>query len=116
VVKQWKKKKLKWLNHNEFFIKTGFKKENTYFCYRRGEKVHVIKQLGITHFVDDHVDVLTTLSGTVDKAYLFRTLETKIQGNNAKDFECLTTWKDLYAAIIKNYNHNEHKFYSNTTS
>jgi len=44
--KTMKEKKLKWLNHNEFFIKTGFKKENTYFCYRRGEKVHVIKQLG----------------------------------------------------------------------
>ncbi len=40
-------------------------------CRERPEKAAVCARLGITHFVDDRLDVLTPMRGTVPHLYLF---------------------------------------------
>jgi hypothetical protein len=60
-----------WLKHWDFFAATGFKKDNLRFCLKRHEKAVICKQLGITDFIDDRLDVLEPMSGVVENLYLF---------------------------------------------
>lgn len=61
----------RWLDAHHFFELTGLDKRALRFCRERSEKrEHAIK-LGLTHFVDDRVDVLSHLTGVVPHRYLF---------------------------------------------
>ncbi|OHV58977.1 hypothetical protein BCD48_05695 [Pseudofrankia sp. BMG5.36] len=59
-----------WLAHHEFFERTGIPPANLHFVRRRPEKAPVCARLGITHFVDDRLDVLVHMT-TVPHRYLF---------------------------------------------
>lgn len=60
-----------WLKHWSFFAETGLPRGNLRFCMRRPEKAGHCKQLKISHFVDDRLDVLEHLRGVVPNLYLF---------------------------------------------
>ncbi len=60
-----------WLHHWRFFDETGLKPENLRFCRQRPEKAIHCAKLGITHFVDDRVDVLRHLREGVPHLFLF---------------------------------------------
>lgn len=60
-----------WLEHHRFFERTGIAPDNVRFCTRRHEKAIHCRTLGITHFVDDRLDVLGHLEGIVERRYLF---------------------------------------------
>jgi hypothetical protein len=60
-----------WLKHWDFYTATGFKKGNLRFCLERHKKSSICKQLRITHFIDDRLDVLQPMRGIVDNLYLF---------------------------------------------
>lgn len=62
---------MEWLTHREFFYNTGVKAENVHFCLTREEKAPICARLGITHFVDDRLDVLHHLRNGVENRYLF---------------------------------------------
>lgn len=53
------------------FQDTGLHEVNLLYCLERADKAPLCQWLGITHFVDDHVDVLKYLE-TVDHRLLFR--------------------------------------------
>lgn len=59
-----------WLTHQDFYRRTGIKEENVHFVRERRDKAPVCERLGITHFVDDHLDVLAYLD-SVEHRYLF---------------------------------------------
>ncbi|MCP2322972.1 hypothetical protein HDA40_001479 [Hamadaea flava] len=59
-----------WLAHQDFFGRTGVDPGNVHFVRERRDKAPVCERLGITHFVDDRLDVLAYLA-TVDHRYLF---------------------------------------------
>ncbi|SEM08158.1 hypothetical protein [Streptacidiphilus jiangxiensis] len=59
-----------WLHHHEFFARTGIPAGNVHFVRERADKGPVCRRLGITHFVDDRLDVLGHLA-TVAHRYLF---------------------------------------------
>jgi hypothetical protein len=59
-----------WLAHHDFFGRTGIPAANLYFVRERSDKAPVCRRLGITHFVDDRLDVLSHLD-TVEHRYLF---------------------------------------------
>jgi hypothetical protein len=42
------------------------------FCRQRHEKAAICRELGLTHFIDDRLEVLSHLLGTVPHLYLFR--------------------------------------------
>ena len=60
-----------WLHHHRFFDGTGVSAENLRFCRERREKKAHCRELGITHFIDDRMEVLTQLRGLVPHLYWF---------------------------------------------
>lgn len=60
-----------WLEHHDFAARTGIPGEHLRFCLRRPEKAGHCAELGITHFVDDKLDVHQALRGIVPHRYLF---------------------------------------------
>ncbi len=60
-----------WLRHWDFYAKTGLPPGNLRFCLERRQKAGHCKQLRITHFIDDRLDVLAQLRDLVPHLYLF---------------------------------------------
>ena len=69
-----------WMKAQNFFEQTGMDPTHLYFCLIREGKAPIAKELGITHFVDDRLDVLGCLADVgVDNLYLFNTNLPKIR-------------------------------------
>lgn len=66
-----KRKTKQWLSHWDFYEETGLHPGNVRFCLKRPQKAHHCKQLKLTHFIDDRLDVLEHLRGIVPGLYLF---------------------------------------------
>lgn len=62
---------LRWLDHHDFYRRTGVPRGNVRFCRKRAEKAVHCAELGITHMVDDRLDVHVALRGLVPHLYLF---------------------------------------------
>src|SRR5262249_40414761 len=48
----------RWFEHHRFFERTGLPPEQVRFCRRREDKRAHAAELGLTHFIDDRLDVL----------------------------------------------------------
>lgn len=64
-------KTLAWLAHHRFYKRTGVPVRNVRFCRKRPEKANHARELALTHFIDDRIDVLGHLRGLVPNLYLF---------------------------------------------
>jgi hypothetical protein len=62
---------LLWLDHNDFAGRTGIPPEHVRFCRQWADKAVHCAELGITHFVDDKLEVHEALRGLVPHLYLF---------------------------------------------
>lgn len=60
-----------WLEHHDFFARTEISADNLLFCRRRSDKAPICATLGITHFVDDRIEVLVPMRDVVSHLYLF---------------------------------------------
>ncbi len=60
-----------WLKHHGFFATTSIPADHIRFVRRREDKAAVCRELGITHFVDDRIEVLQALKGIVPHLFLF---------------------------------------------
>jgi hypothetical protein len=88
---------LQWLDYNNFWATTGISPDNARFCHKRPQKALHCEQLGITHFIDDRVDVLVYLRDIVDNLYLFGPQE-----QAAPVWVTATpTWQDVETAVTK---------------
>jgi hypothetical protein len=86
-----------WLDHHDFAARTGIPREHIRFCLKRPDKAVHCAQLGITHFVDDKLDVHQALRGIVAHRYLFGP-----QPAPAPEWVRHTeTWADAEAAILQ---------------
>ncbi len=61
---------LEWLAQHDFFGSTGVSRQHVRFCRQRHDKATICQQLGMTHFIDDRLEVLSHLVGTVPHLYL----------------------------------------------
>ncbi|MEM7245171.1 MAG: hypothetical protein AAF533_07490 [Acidobacteriota bacterium] len=61
----------RWMRVNDFHRRTGIPPEHVRTCLRREDKRLHCRQLRITHFIDDRLDVLRHLRGQVANLYLF---------------------------------------------
>jgi hypothetical protein len=59
-----------WLATRGFADATGVPDANVRFCRQRADKAGICDELGITHFVDDRLEVLSYLA-TVEHRFLF---------------------------------------------
>lgn len=60
-----------WLAYHDFHAQTGIPASHVHFCRRRPDKAEVCERLGVTHFIDDRLEVLGYLEH-VANLYLFR--------------------------------------------
>jgi hypothetical protein len=65
------RKTLAWLDHHDFYGCTGVPRGNVRFCRQRSEKAVHCREVGITHMIDDRVDVHREIRGMVPHLYLF---------------------------------------------
>lgn len=73
---------LLWLAAHNFYKKTGIKESNVYFVRQRHEKDGVCRKLGITHFIDDRLEVLSHMVESTSNLILFQPDEDEV-----KEFE-----------------------------
>ena len=86
-----------WLSRNKVYAKTGLSKDQVHFCRKRKDKAPICRQFGITHFIDDRVDVLSHMVGIVPNLYLF--------GEQSSDSppqwaEALLDWEQVGAHLL----------------
>lgn len=62
-----------WLEHHDTFDRTGIDADRVRFCRRRADKATICAELGLTHFIDDRIDVLAPMRGVVEHLHLFGT-------------------------------------------
>jgi len=80
--KNFREKTLEWLYGTNFFAKTLLPTQNVRFCDERPQKAEICAELGITHFVDDRLDVLKHLLSvhSMQECFLYGSQEDQ-QGN-----------------------------------
>jgi hypothetical protein len=83
-----------WLAHHDFAGRTGIPPDQWRFCLRRPDKAIHCAELGITHFVDDTLEVHEALRGLVPHLYLFGRQKTP-----APWLEHTPTWTHVEEAI-----------------
>lgn len=71
-------KSRRWLAHRDFHRLTGIGPEHLHFCRTREGKAPICEALGVTHFVDDRLEVLGYLS-SVAHCFLFRPETAELQ-------------------------------------
>jgi hypothetical protein len=81
-----------WLDHHRFFAATGMLREHKHFCRTREEKTPICKSLGISDFVDDRLDVLKFMDGTVERRFLF---QPKSRAHLPPGIISVSGWSDL---------------------
>jgi hypothetical protein len=61
----------RWLDAHDIYHRTGLPPDHLRFCRTRSDKRIHCRQLGLTHFVDDHPEVHAAIRGIVDHQYFF---------------------------------------------
>jgi hypothetical protein len=94
-------KTLAWLQHHGFHQYTGIPEDHVYFCRKREDKAGICRELGITHFVDDRLEVLSYLSG-VPALYLFRSdpAEVTRYAQFLPRVRQVTTWQEILHDLL----------------
>ncbi|MDT0304484.1 hypothetical protein [Streptomonospora wellingtoniae] len=82
---------LRWLDLHDFTERTGIPVDRLHFVPERADKAPVCARLGVTHFVDDRIDVLRHL-GDVPYRYLFT------GGGGTEDPAAIPEWARQAAA------------------
>lgn len=94
------KKTREWLAHNGFHEATGIGPEAIRFCRKREQKAPICVEFGITHFVDDRLEVLSCLT-SVPNRFLFRPFEEEVEANRSHlaGVTRVESWAELAAKI-----------------
>jgi len=93
---------LEWLERNGFFRVTGVSRNRVRFCRERRTKAAICRELDITHFIDDRLEVLSHLVDIVPNLYLLRSRA----GDPARFHHILsrvhvvTRWSDMIELLI----------------
>jgi len=94
--KEIERKTRLWLEGNEFYTQTGFWVQNLHFCLHRADKAPIAAKLGLTDFVDDHVEVLMYMDGVVDLRYLFGP---QVEPPQTTGLIIVPTWSETLRAV-----------------
>jgi hypothetical protein len=90
-----------WLHHHDFHARTGIPAEHLHFCRRRPDKAGICERLGVTHFIDDRLEVLGYLD-TVTNLYLFRpdACEMKRHTRHLVQVEIMESWDAVLDRLL----------------
>ena len=85
-----------WLAHHKLLDALGLDVEALHFCRARKDKAPICKRLGVSHFIDDRMEVLMHLK-SVRHRFLFGPQEAGVNANGVKRVE---GWSDVAAALL----------------
>ncbi len=90
------KRTLAWLDHHDFYKITGIQPNQVHFCLERPEKAGICERLGITHFVDDRLEILSSMQ-SMKTRYLFqsRAEEIKKYVHFLDQVKQVSTWQEI---------------------
>jgi hypothetical protein len=93
-----------WLERQNFFGATGVPRAQVRFCRERHEKAIICKELGITHFIDDRLEVLSHLVGAVPHLYLFQSRADDVDAFRRflPHVRPMSRWSDIVEALLAN--------------
>ena len=99
--KTTERKTREWLAHHRFHERCGVPVKNLLFCRKRHEKGPLCEELGITHFVDDSLEVLSCMP-SVPHRYLFRPHEEEVAAfrKHLAGVTRVETWTELQALLL----------------
>ncbi|MBF9132253.1 hypothetical protein I0C86_25370 [Plantactinospora sp. S1510] len=91
-----------WLAHHDFYRRTGIAAGNVHFCRTREAKAPIAAALGLTHFVDDRLEVLSYLD-TVPHRFLFRPREHEVRSHqrHLAAVHRVGSWPELVTLIAE---------------
>lgn len=91
-----------WLEHRQFSQQTGIPPENILFCDSRRAKAAMAAKLGITHFVDDRIEVLSQMPADMEK-FLFRPdpTETGAFPTLIPKVRLAESWQDILGYVLR---------------
>lgn len=91
------KRTREWMEHCRFHEVTGIPKERLYFCRHRADKAPIAQKLGLTHFIDDKLEVLGYMKDVVPNRILFNPSisEMKRAGPLGGPVFPVYSWKDV---------------------
>lgn len=100
---EWAEKKiLTWFADNEFYKKTNIDPKNIYFVRERHEKDILCRKLGLTHFIDDRLEVLSHMIESTPNLILFQPDAKEIV--EFKDYlpkvTVVSSWKEVENVIF----------------
>ena len=90
-----------WLQHHEFFQKTGIDPDHLRFCRKRPEKAGICKELGIACFIDDRLDVLEAMVGVVPHRFLFGEHSSWNAVHSAYGITAVRNWVEVEPAVYR---------------
>lgn len=94
-------KTLDWLSHHHFYQRTGIFPHHVRFCRERSWKASIAGELGITHFIDDRLEVLGYLE-EVANLYLFQPQAKEVQEHrqHLHRVQVVDSWDEVSNAIL----------------
>lgn len=93
----------RWLEYHDFFASTGVPANHVQFCLQREGKVPICRRLGVTHFVDDRLEILGYLADAgVGNLFLFDPLDSEVKQHSAHLSKVNRTddWESLLKALL----------------
>jgi ADP-ribose pyrophosphatase YjhB (NUDIX family) len=93
---------LKHLENHRFWEATGIRPGSIRFCHKREEKAPICQELGITHFVDNRVEVLSHMADVPWKYAYSPTNEemAKMTALVGQEIKVKATWKEITEDIL----------------
>lgn len=90
-----------WMEVWDFYHQTGITAENVFFCIERRDKAAICENLGVTHYIDDRLEVLNCLA-TVPNRYLFQGEVREVDRNlkGALPFVVVNNWEEVVREIL----------------
>ena len=96
------RKTLDWLDYHNFYNQTGIGLDHLRFCEQRREKDGICRELGITHFVDDSLEVLGNLT-TVGNLYLFQPRDYDVRrfAESLSRVQQVNSWEEILDDLLE---------------
>lgn len=96
------RKTMEWLDAKNFWVLTSIDRVKVRFCLERTDKAVIAKELGLTYFVDDRLEILGYLAEICTGGrFLFRGKAREIQKYSIflGAVECVESWKELKSRL-----------------
>lgn len=96
-----------WLEYQLFYERTGIDRDNVFFCEDRGKKALFCKENGITHLIDDRLEIIGSMVGVVPNLYLFRPRQeeiNRIDGGLEKyvdHIQIMNNWQEVLRRLLQ---------------